>query len=50
MAIKIKEFKPIDKRIIKKQPRPTYAIESAPDYRSSSFKKAWSKESMLKWS
>ena len=48
MVIKVKSFKPVDKRIIKKEPRATYVIDSAP--RSTSFQKAWSKESMLKWS
>jgi len=42
-------WKPMNKAIIKKEPRATYVVESAPDYRSSSFRKAWSKESILKW-
>jgi len=48
MVVKIKSFKPVDRSILKKEPRATYTIESAP--RSSSFQKAWSKESLLKWS
>ena len=41
--------KVVNKSILKKEPRATYVVESAPDYRSSSFRKAWSKESILKW-
>ena len=46
---KTSAWKPISKSIIKKEPQATYTIESNP-YRNSSFNKAWSKESLLKWS
>jgi len=39
--------KVIYKPILKKAPRASYVIESAP--RSSSFQKEWSKENMLAW-
>lgn len=44
----VKKSKIISKQIIKKELRATYDINAdAP--RSSSFQKAWNKESMLKW-
>ena len=35
------------RRILKKQPRATYIVQSAP--RSTSFQKEWNRESMLGW-
>lgn len=45
---KLKEWKPISKRILKKEPRATYVIK-APEERSSSFQKEWSRSNLLGW-